>query len=65
MTQRGDFAPTVAFSGMDCTPTITSFLMSSNSKTVTVDKIKLESVLNVKTLSQDVADLHLIVHDTL
>ena len=59
--QRRNYAPVTAFTGLEPTPPISTFLRSSTADTVSVDDIRLETLINIESLKDLVATLHPVV----
>ncbi|CDF38803.1 unnamed protein product [Chondrus crispus] len=62
---RGNVAPITAFLGADPTPPIHTFLRSSTVTSMTVSEVQADHILNVDKLKSLIADLHLIVSESL
>lgn len=64
-SQRGDIAPVKAFTGMDATPPISTFLRSSTLQIMTVQQVCEERFQHVKELQKVLEDLHTLVQESL
>lgn len=62
--QRGNVSPITAFTGLDPTPPVSTFLRSSTVSPITVTALQQERALNISNLLTAVAELHPTVQDT-
>lgn len=63
--QRSDIAPIIAFTAMEATPPVSTFIISSIASPVTVDDVNRERVFNIELLKKRFFELHPIVQDSL
>jgi hypothetical protein len=62
--QRGTISPVTAFTGMDSTPPISTFLRSNTTTPVPLTDVQRERALNISALQDHVADLQRVVQQT-
>jgi len=62
--QRGNVAPITAFTGMEPSPPIATFLRTVTTKPVTLSEVQRERAINTEALTARVAELHPLVEET-
>lgn len=61
--QRANVSPVTAFTGMEATPPIATFIRSSTARPVSISDTQRERILNMEKLKQRVSELHPIEQD--